>query len=657
MTHSHGSRGRRLSWLLCGVALGAFLAPSSGWSQDDEDEEQAVRLAPVVVTATATEHDTLTSPSFTTVIDREEIENAPASNGLPDLLRRYVGVNNSSDNNGRDEVVMRGLGNGYVLMLVNGKRVSSSSALWRGGDFDFHSMPLSAIERIEIVRGPMSALYGSDAMGGVVNIITREPEDGKWTGSIGADYRYVDSGKGGDQRSVDFYLSGPVVDGMSANFSGEFYDRDAWSHDSKDKGTVSALEEKTLKDFSSEINWAATESQDVSLRYGLQNDRRPYQSYDTVPSYRAQEITRHTVGLSHDGRWSWGTSLLEGSFETSDIDDFNTSYNAPSQRSLTEENTFLHGRSTVPLDAQMLGRHALTGGMEFSEQVVKDAVSYQTTGRMEIQQTALYLQDEISLTDDLTLTLGSRLDDHEIFGDHVTSRANLVYQLMPGVSLKGGYSEGFKAPDAYQLSPEYRIVSCGGACFISGDPNLKPETSRGGEIGFEIQQKSWDLSVAGFSNLVEDMITTRYSAGPPRARWWVNESSVRLKGVEVSGSVDLSEEVLLSGNYSYLTTLTSAGSELENRPRHKSTVNLAWEFIPDYTATASANFTGSQLEGTNKLPTYRTFDLGLVADVRKDLSLRAGVQNLTDVVLTDEDSRFLQHELGRNYYVGATYRF
>ena len=640
------------------AALAAALFPAAAWSQGATTTgtgtagQTPVVLGPVVVTATATEHDLLTSPSFTTVIGREEIDNAPPATGLPDLLRDFVGIDNSSDNLGRDDVVVRGLGAGYTLILVNGKRVSSSSALWRGGDFDYSSIPLAAIERVEIVRGPMSSLYGADAIGGVINIITRKPDQEEWTGNIGLDYRYVTSGDGGSEYGGNFFLTGPLLDTLSASFAGEFSDRDAWYTHSKSNGTVPALEEKVVKNITADLNWAVTDGHDVDLHYGFNKDDRPYNLYDDDPDYREQEITRHTVNLSHTGRWSWGTTLLEGNYEHGEIDDFNTAYNAPQQRELIENNTFLHGRVTIPFSSGNL----MTGGVEYRNQLVEDEATYLRTGEMELTQLAVYLQDEITLLDDLTLTLGGRLDDHEFFGDHFTSRANLVYQIVPGVALKGGISEGFKAPNAYQLSEEYSIVSCGGACFLSGNPNLKPELSRSVEAGIEVQQADWDLSAAVFRNNVKDMIIAVYDpAGPSRE--WQNVNTVKLQGAEVSGSVDIADGLALSGNYAYLVTIDSDGEDLDNRPHHTGALTVSWEFVPDFTVVGSAYYHGAQNEGNNRLPSYQTFDIGLVADVREDLRIKAGVQNLTDVILTEKNENFLQHELGRNVYLSAIYQF
>lgn len=659
---AHRSTGPRLTarglgpfsfkTMLLAAAM-ASLVPAGAQAQatDAQAADDSHRLGPVVVTATGTQQTTLTAPAFTTVITADEIEKKGPSNGLPDLLRESVGINNSSDNLGRDEVVVRGLGANYTLVLVNGKRVSSGDALWRGGDFDYHSVPLSSIDRVEIVRGPMSSLYGSDAMGGVVNIITKKPTD-RWTGSVGAEYRVVEPGRDGNQYRVNVYGAGPVTEGLSASVAGEFYRRDAWYLDSKDNGRVPLLEEKDLKNLRTALTWDVTPDQAVDFAYDLNNDSRPYNIYDRTPSYRDQKITRNTFSLSHTGTWGWGTTLLEGNYEHADIDDFNTTYNAPQQRSLKEKNLFLHGRTTF----KVLGFNTITTGAEYRDQKVEDAATYLSTGQFQVNQKAVYLQDEIAINDALALTIGTRYDDHEIFGSKFTSRANVVYRVTEGLSLKGGVSQGYKAPDAYQLSREYRIISCGGRCFLAGNPDLQPETSTNYEIGAEYRQRTWDVSLALFRNKVKDMIVAVYD--PVRVqRDWSNVNEVTLKGVELSGSVDITPALYFTGNYAYLFTRTNADVELDNRPRHKVNGSLTYRFTDDLSGTVSASYTGSQLEGVNRVPGYTLVNVGIAADINESFTVQAGVKNLTNVLLNEKNANFLTHELGRNYYVSALYRF
>lgn len=638
---------------LLAAAAVVGLTPVGAIAQETAQQSAAGSqlLGPVVVTATGTAQSTLTAPAFTTVVTGEDLQKQGPSNGLPDLLRETVGVNNSSDNLGRDEVVVRGLGANYTLVLVNGKRVSSGDALWRGGDFDYHSVPLSSIERVEIVRGPMSALYGSDAMGGVVNIITKRPTD-RWTGSVGAEYRFVDPGKDGEQYRLNLYGAGPVTDKISASVAAEMYRRNAWYHQSKNAGRVPILEEKSLKDARATVSAELTENQTLDFAYGYNNDERPYNLYDAVPSYRDQDILRNTLSLSHTGRWSWGTTLLEANYEHADIDDYNSTYNAPQQRAMQEKNLFLHGRTNVTL-----GFNRLTAGAEYREQTVEDPATFLLTGKAEVKQKAAYLQDEIDLTDRLILTVGGRYDDHEIFGGKTTGRSNLVYRLTDTVSLKGGVSQGYKAPDVYQLSPEYRVISCGGSCFLSGNPNLKPEKSLNFEAGVEVRQKSWDVSAVVFKNKVKDMISAVYDP-VLNQRNWSNINKVDISGFELSGSFDIVSGLYFTGNYTFLHAKnTATGVTLENRPNHKVNGTLTWQALDYLSANVSAQYTSPQKEGVRLVPSYTLLNVGVTGDINEAIQVQGGVKNLTNVILGEKSPYFQTHELGRNYYVSATYRF
>ncbi|CAO3379118.1 TonB-dependent receptor plug domain-containing protein [Azospirillum argentinense] len=642
------------STTMVGAALAAALAggtPALAQQAAAQGAPAVQTLGPVTVTATGTPESTLTAPAFTTVITSEDLKKeGVASSGLPEILSRSVGVNDRTDATGRDEVVIRGMGQNYSLVLVNGRRVSTSDALWRGGDFDYHSIPMSAIERVEVVRGPLSALYGSDAIGGVVNIITKKPTD-KWSGEINGDYRVVEPGRGGTQYRTGLYAAGPIVDKVSASVSAEYFNRQAWYDDSRYNGVVPVLEKKNLANLLTTLAFDVTENQTLEANYGLNRDNRPRGYYDRWLSSQKQEIVRNTFGAAHRGNWGWGDTLLEANYEDGRIDDFNSSFNAPQQRHLKEKNLFLHGRSNF-----RLGFNRLTAGAEYRKQTVEDPNTFLQSGKSEIGQKAVYLQDQIGLIDGLTLTVGTRYDHHEIFGGEFTSRANVVYALTDALSLKAGVSQGYKAPDAYQLSREYRIVSCGGRCFLSGNPDLEPETSTNYEIGLETRHDRWDGSVVLFHNKVKDMIQAVYDPVAV-ARNWSNINNVDISGVEVTGSVSLTPKLLLSGNYTYLYTEQSNGAELDYRPRHKVNASLTWQALDNVSTSVSTSYTGRQLQGTSKMPGYTLLNWGVSADVTEALTVGAGVKNITDVILSEKNVNFTSVEVGRNYYVSANYRF
>jgi outer membrane receptor for ferrienterochelin and colicins len=289
---------------------------------------------------------------------------------------------------------------------------------------------------------------------------------------------------------------------------------------------------------------------------------------------------------------------------------------------------------------------------------------------------ALFAQDDIALTDTLKLTLGGRYDSHEIFGENFSPKAYVVYQLADGITLKGGVSEAFKAPDGSYLSPEYSVISCGGACYLSGNPDLKAETSVNYEAGIEISQALSDLSVAWFHNDIDDLIdreiTYDDTTGSATAAEWVNVAKATTKGLEASGSVDVAAALRLSANYTRLITEADDGSgnksELTGRPQHQANMSALWQASEALAATVSVNYTAGMyaeawvnnggwtlLQG--RMPSYFRTDAGLSAQVTPALTVRGGVKNLGNVRPDEMSALFTTYELGRSYYLSGTYNF
>ena len=189
--------------------------------------DNSVTLEDSIVTASQTAHSQLSVPASASVITRAELEKMPVYD-LADAVKRLPGVHiNTSSAYGRKEIKIRGMDSDYTLLLVNGRRINSRDALTSNyaNDFDLSSIPMAAIERIEVIRGPMSTLYGSDAMGGVINIITRKV--GKaWGGSLTLDHTFQENRDFGDTSNTSFYASGPLIDNLlGLQVRGSLYDR------------------------------------------------------------------------------------------------------------------------------------------------------------------------------------------------------------------------------------------------------------------------------------------------------------------------------------------------------------------------------------------------------------------------------------------------
>ena len=260
-------------------------------------------------------------------------------------MRETAGVVNLTDGSGREEIQIRGLSGKYTLLLVNGRRVSSSGALWRGGDFDLSAFPLNSIQRVEVVRGPMAALYGSDAMGGVVNIITKTPGP-EWQNTVSAEVRKVTKGEQGDLWRLGFSGSGALNDKLGLTVIAEMQDRQPWYvTTATDNNRAPGLEEKQALNLHSLLRWTLTESQSLEFTAAHNRDKRPYGLYDvsfypaynfTSRDYREQKISRNTAGVTHLADWGWLNTSASISREEASVDDYNSRYNKPQQRTEKE---------------------------------------------------------------------------------------------------------------------------------------------------------------------------------------------------------------------------------------------------------------------------------------------------------------------------------
>ena len=191
-----------------------------------EDVKSDKSLEHIVVTASGNQTSVAQAPASISLIDLAEITRQPLKD-LVDILESLPGVTNRPTSGGRNGIMIRGLDEDYVLRLVNGKRVSSSNGIWRANNFDNTSIPLQFIERVEVIRGPMSALYGSDAVGGVVNVITKKPAQ-QWQTHLSFEKSVMQEGQGGDRDKTALVTSGKLNEMLGLTFSAEKAKQDAW---------------------------------------------------------------------------------------------------------------------------------------------------------------------------------------------------------------------------------------------------------------------------------------------------------------------------------------------------------------------------------------------------------------------------------------------
>jgi len=622
----------------------------------------------MVVSASATEQNLKDAPASISVITQQDLQRKPVQN-LKEVLKEVPGVQLTNEGDNRQGVSIRGLSSSYTLILVDGKRVNSRNAVFRHNDFDLNWIPVDAIERIEVVRGPMSSLYGSDALGGVVNIITRKV--GKsWHGTFTADTTVQEHRDRGDTWNGQFFTSGPLIDDvLGVKVSGNLAKREKDAQQQSSTGETPRIEGFTNRNANVEFNWTPNQDHDFDFAYG--RDRQDRDS----DSLAKDRLDRETWAIGHHGRWDLGNSELRFYGEKIDNND------PGSTSTITSESNTFDGKYVLPIGAI---NQLLTFGGEYRHDSLTDPVNLTggTSSKTSANQYALFLEDEWRIIDPLAFTAGLRMDDHETYGDHWSPRAYLVYNATDTLTIKGGWSTAFKAPSLLQLSPDWTTGSCRGACEIVGSADLKPETSESYEIGlYYAGEEGWldgvTASVTTFQNDIDDMINIdrtpnrnlapTYSNfvgfnrdGEPVFRYY-NVNKARIRGVETELKVPFNDQWKLTLNYTYNDGRDlSAGDNkpLSSLPFHTANGTLDWTPLDDWSFYVSGNYTGEQ-RSTQAASTanggYVIWNAGAAWQATKNVKLRTGVLNLGDKDLSREDYSY--NEDGRRYFVAMDYRF
>lgn len=482
------------------------------------------QLSTIVVSAAGFEQDIKNAPASITVVTQEDFK-TKRINSVADALSDIEGIDISptAGKTGGLNVRMRGMDSEYTLVLIDGRRQNSTGDITPNGFGESNNNfipPISAIERIEIIRGPASTLYGSDAMGGVVNIITKKVAD-EWSGSITLDATVLpNSSDFGNQRAVDTYVSGPLIQGLlGVQLRGRFTERDQSNLlPLDDQGNAVELSQgnnptkSDLKTLGARFTLTPNDNHDVSVEVErteqwYDNSKEQLGTLGANGGYAdSQEFERDKFVLSHTWRNDLGT--LDSSITNNKTETIGRLIPARAQllsqtitpRNLSSEDIIFDTKfATSNID-----KHKVIIGAQWWDASIQD--NLRAKKEVSFEQLGLFAEDTISLTDNLGLTLGLRYDDHSTFGDFWTPRAYLVWNANDNWTFKGGYSEGYKAPRLERLTDGIYNVSGQGRTPTFGNPDLKPETSKNFELGTYFTQGNVDFNITGFYSEIEDKI-------------------------------------------------------------------------------------------------------------------------------------------------------
>ena len=618
-------------------------------------QHSSTALPAVTVTATLTEQDARTAPASVTVIDREELAARNASD-LLDAVRGAPGLTLSPRQvGGRKTLALRGLEGKHTLTLIDGRRISPSDDVVGHSDYQYGWLPMSAVERIEIIRGPMSALYGSEALGGVINLITRQPKD-KWMGSVGVSGSVPTSSDEGESTgSTSVFAAGPLGERLSLRVNAELAHQSPVSN--RHQPLLSEIEGNHAKNGGLSARFALTPQQTLEAGWSGGQEQRVYDTDSRGKVFRSTyDIDRSQAHIGWQGKFDGWNSQVRA--YRSEIDIVNRASNgAAPTRPQNMVDDVLDGHASFAL-----GAHKITLGGEWRKETLENAGL--KNGADDAAHKALFAQDEIALSDTLMLTAGLRADHHAIFGSEVSPRAYLVWEASPALVVKGGFGHAFKAPTLKQISPNY--VGAEGPHTFAGNGNIRPESSNSFEVGADWQvAPAWSLRATLFNTEVKDLITYRLlrTEGVRRFYQYDNVDAARIRGLEAGMTWNVTRQMAWSNDLTLLHTRDkSTGKKLADRPSTSLTSRLEWQGSEGWSARLSGEFTGSQT-GTDgaALPSYALWSASVGRQLplgeRRKLVLRAGLENIGNVHLAEKSEHFGYAERARRVFVTARVDF
>ena len=661
---------------------------SAVWAQVNEEGRQ---LADVVVSASGFEQDIRNAPASISVVTRKDLE----SRQYRDLAEALVDVEGidvrgATGKTGGLNISIRGMPSEYTLILVDGRRQNVAADVAPNGFGDALTSfmpPLSAIERIEVIRGPMSTLYGADAMGGVVNIITRKVAR-EWGGSAGVETGMPQDGEYAGTHKLNIYANGPIrQDVLGVAVRGSVYrrgeaerlraaaglgaqgGRDPAPAESRqyNVGARFMLTPDRSHDLWLDLEQAHTRYSNEDCRLGRLDQTNCATGAAVAQYYGYRDhlsFNRNQVAIGHTARLGLGvleSSLMRTVVETEGRTIPTEARPAGSpdigaDRKLETTNTVFDTKLVAPLGAA----HVLTVGGQWWKAELEDGL---LPRHHDQTMWSVFAEDEWRLTPTLAATFGLRHDDHQRFGSEVSPRAYLVWNAGDNWTVKGGVSSGFKAPSLNQLIDGVSGIGGQGTSISIGNPGLKPEKSRSTELGIHYDsQRGAAAGVTLFRNDIRDKIVSgagECATNPisscsanPAATYALNQDKAKTWGMEFNGRMPLAERWLLSMNYTWTDSeLIQDGEKvgkLSDTARHMANTQLRWNASDRLSLWLRGEYRGKSRRFNNDpehltgnslreyqvtgeyIKDYTLFHLGGSYKYAKGVTLSANIFNLFD---------------------------
>lgn len=609
----------RFSTQSAAIVLGCLLLPVATFAGEPGDD-----LDEVVVEAFRLPTPLSDTGASVWIVDETLIKNRGYIH-MTDALASAPGVtvNQNGPFGGQATARIRGASSDQTLVLVDGIMVNDIST--PGGGFNFGVFDVSDVERIEVLKGPQSTLWGSDAIGGVINIVSKTPAQGL-TGDISATggsfgtQQYRVSMEGGNEAG-DFRVSYNDIstDGISkaeeddGNPEEDGYDAQTLSF----RGGVNLPGDARLQ-----VNYRRTDGNTEFDSFGLATGVQDGDERSKT------ELATAQVSLS----FPLFDDRLQNTLKYGDTDiDRDSFSNGSPSFSAEGERQVIQYQGTYTINAD----HQLSVGFEEEDT---------DSGTDKFSSTGIYALYQFSPVEALTVSMGVRQDDHDEYGSETVGRISAAWSVTDSVNLRASWGEGFKAPTIFQTT----FFCCGAT---GPNTNLKPEDSEAFDIGVDWQLPNGKgaLSVTAFRQDTDNQINFSFGVGG-----YENIDEVESKGIELALDYRFTDTLSVASNVTYMDTEDGDGEELIRLPDLTADLALKWQPINALVTTLSLTYNDEEEDTRGTVDSWTRVDASAVYTFSDHIEVFGRIENLGD---RDYQQIFGYGTPERSGYVGVTYTF
>lgn len=572
------------------------------------------------------------------VVTSEQIKLSGATT-VAEALGKLPGVFvGAGTGNAQNEIRIRGMAGEYGLVLIDGKRIPNAERNISSSPANRTNwVSIENIERIEVIRGAASSLYGADALSGVINIITKKAGD-EWRNTITLSGGDV-AGEGGSYSGINLATSGKINDTFDLSLN---LDQQTEDEILNSDGTSQRSErDLTNTQMKLGINLDEEERLELGVIYGEEEAK-------AVDDNLEQEKT--LLSLDYTNTLNGFNTAVSASAGRDNVDDDGTDW-------VIEDKNL-----GFDLDGSISENQYINAGISYREESAeRDNLDFSDT----FKSSSLYGQDIIKLNQDNSLTLGFSFEDHNKYGSAFSPKLYWGNTLSDDWGLKLGYSEGRIAPAVREGSSDY-VINAGPTRTYRGNDDLKPEDSKTTEFSVSYGGDEIFASITVFNSDVENLITTQdvNSSAAISDNVYSNVNKAEIRGLEGEISWDLNAISQLSFNYTYTDAVNkdggdNDGKQISDRPKHVANVTYNQEVgsldANVYVALQGVSSQYTDSANTNEIAGYGTLDLGLVKQVTDNLELSANIININDRLVLDDSNKAIH--AGRELRLAITGNF